>query len=175
MAIKIIGKAAATPPTPTEPEYLPLSERKLPRIATMEGGTLTREDVAKLRPEDAARVLLHVKREVSRLKELASVEDAAKDRLIEHFRALPSTQRDALIVDDAVRVSYSPATTKPVVKDMKALLAALTPEEVALTYTPDMKVLIETLEKKRREKHIDNVKGRGDSLTVKDLGGDVEL
>lgn len=149
-----------------------IEEENRPRV-TVEGAAATRQAVEDMGAKEAARVLMHVRREKQRIKELDDIEEAAKARILAYYESLPPEDRDRLQIGQAGTITYKAPTTGERVRDLEALLDDLNPAQIRASYVPDVKVLRQMLTAEQRAKHLEEVRRTRSSLVVTDRGGEL--
>lgn len=127
----------------------------------------------KLAPEQAIELAIYLKREAEKLDVFGPVMEECRKKIVAYYAALPAENRGT-VTTRAARASYTKAAKTRVIKDRDETVAALTEEQLRISYIPDVKALETILRKEDFQRLTQEVDGKKAGVSITDLKGEFE-
>lgn len=126
--------------------------------------------IAPMSPEAVIETLIYLQRERDKTEALNGPIAALRERLTAYYAALPAGNRASIRASNVGLVTYTPAGKRSVPLDRDKLVEALTPEQIRISYVPDMKAL-ETILKPEVYRALTKEEPTKEKVTLRDSNG----
>lgn len=127
----------------------------------------------KFTPDQLVELAVYLKREREKVSVLDGIENTIKDKLLDYYEKMAPEHRESLRTS-AGMATYTQGRETLKLRDRDATVRELTPEQLRVSYKPDMKALETILPEDQFDKLVERSRSARGIVTVRDTRGEFE-